>query len=66
MKGLYKRARVGEIRSFTGIDDPYEAPLAPEVECRTDSESVEVSVSIVIAATQQELSQTLGSVSGCK
>jgi adenylylsulfate kinase len=66
VKGLYKRARAGEIRSFTGIDDPYEAPLTPEVECRTDSESVEVSVSKVIAAIQQELSRTLGSVSDCK
>ena len=32
-KGLYKRARAGEIKNFTGIDDPYEAPAAPEVTC---------------------------------
>ena len=32
-KGLYKRARAGEIKNFTGIDDPYEAPEAPEVTC---------------------------------
>ena len=37
IKGLYKKARAGEIKGFTGIDDPYEAPLKPEVECRTDS-----------------------------
>ena len=33
VKGLYQRARAGEIKSFTGIDDPYEPPLNPEVEC---------------------------------
>jgi adenylylsulfate kinase len=30
-KGLYKKARAGEIKGFTGIDDPYEAPLQPEL-----------------------------------
>ena len=30
-KGLYKKARAGEIKGFTGIDDPYEAPVEPEV-----------------------------------
>src|SRR5205085_8531249 len=30
-KGIYRRARSGEIRNFTGIDDPYEAPLSPEI-----------------------------------
>jgi adenylylsulfate kinase len=44
VKGLYKRARSGEIKSFTGIDDPYEAPIDPEVECRTDLETLEESV----------------------
>ncbi|PSB00440.1 adenylyl-sulfate kinase, partial [Merismopedia glauca] len=39
VKGLYKRARAGEIKSFTGIDDPYEAPINPDVECRTDLET---------------------------
>jgi len=39
-KGLYKRARRGEIAGFTGIDDPYEPPLRPEVECLTDRESL--------------------------
>jgi bifunctional enzyme CysN/CysC len=40
-KGLYRRARAGELKEFTGIDDPYEPPLNPEVECRTDLETVE-------------------------
>lgn len=44
VKGLYKRARRGEISNFTGIDDPYEAPVNPAVECRTDLETVEESV----------------------
>lgn len=38
VKGLYERARTGEIPSFTGISDPYEAPTAPDVEVRTDRE----------------------------
>ena len=44
VKGLYAKARAGEIKSFTGIDDPYEPPTNPEVECRTDLESLEESV----------------------
>jgi adenylylsulfate kinase len=40
VKGLYKKARAGEIKEFTGISDPYEAPLSPEVVCHTDKESV--------------------------
>jgi adenylylsulfate kinase len=47
VKGLYKKARLGEIKSFTGIDDPYEAPSHPEVECRTDQETLEESVAKV-------------------
>ncbi len=47
VKGLYKRARAGEIKAFTGISDPYEPPLNPEVECRTDLEELEESVNKV-------------------
>lgn len=49
-KGLYKRARAGEFPGFTGIDDPYEPPLSPEVECRTDLESEKESVDKVLGA----------------
>ncbi|MGD0015744.1 MAG: adenylyl-sulfate kinase [Bryobacteraceae bacterium] len=49
-KGLYRKARAGEIKGFTGIDDPYEPPLGAEVECRTDLESVEESVAKVLRA----------------
>jgi len=43
-KRLYQKARAGQIPSFTGIDSPYEAPLAPDLELRTDRESVEQSI----------------------
>ena len=49
VKGLYKRARAGEIKGFTGIDDPYEAPTNPEVECRTDLEELDESVEKVLS-----------------
>jgi len=48
VKGLYKKARAGEIKQFTGIDDPYEPPLNPEVECRTDLETLEESTNKVL------------------
>ena len=47
-KGLYKRARAGEIRNFTGIDDPYEEPVRPEIHLRTDRLTVEEEVSEII------------------
>lgn len=43
-KGLYKKARAGEIKGFTGIDDPFEEPESPEIELRTDQLSIEQSV----------------------
>jgi bifunctional enzyme CysN/CysC len=39
-KGLYRKARAGEIRNFTGIDSPYEAPTNPEVHLRPDGSSL--------------------------
>ena len=47
-KGLYKKARAGEIKNFTGIDDPYEAPDSPELHLRTDKLSVEEEVQAVL------------------
>jgi adenylylsulfate kinase len=55
VKGLYKRARAGEIKGFTGIDDPYEAPLNPEVNCHTHAETLDESVAKVMAALQPYL-----------
>lgn len=48
VKGLYQRARAGEIKGFTGIDDPYEPPVNPEVECQTHLEDLSESVGKVI------------------
>ncbi len=55
VKGLYKRARAGEIKNFTGIDDPYEPPLKPEVNCQTHLEMVEESVNKVMAQIKSYL-----------
>ena len=47
-KGLYAKARAGEIKNFTGIDDPYEPPAAPEIHLRTDKMSLEEEVAAII------------------
>jgi len=47
-KGLYKKARAGEIKHFTGIDDPYEPPVKPEIHLRTDQMTLEQEVRIVL------------------
>ncbi len=48
-KGLYKKARAGELKGFTGIDDPYEAPERPELVLRTADQSVEECVAKCLA-----------------
>ena len=48
-KGLYKKARAGEIKNFTGIDDPYEAPSKPEIHLRSDRQSLEEEVQEILA-----------------
>jgi len=52
-KGLYKRALSGEIPNFTGISDPYEPPLAPELTIDSSSESPQESVERIIIALQE-------------
>jgi adenylylsulfate kinase len=47
-KGLYKKARAGEIKNFTGIDDPYESPSAPEIHLHTDQQTLEEEVAQII------------------
>jgi len=49
VKGLYKRARAGEIKNYTGIDSPYEAPENPELTIDTDKQSLEESVSTILS-----------------
>lgn len=47
-KGLYKKVAAGEIKNFTGVDDPYDDPVDPEVLVETDKESEEESVAKII------------------
>lgn len=49
VKGLYRRARTGEIQQFTGISDPYESPVSPEVTLHTDRESPTESVEQILS-----------------
>ena len=49
VKGLYKKALAGEVPNFTGISDPYEPPLNPDVTIRSDKETVDESVDRVWA-----------------
>ena len=58
-KGLYRKARRGELPGFTGIDDPYEEPLIPDVRCCTDQEPLEVSTRKVVAAVADYLATRL-------
>ena len=53
-KGLYKKARAGEIKNFTGIDDPYEAPEAPEVHLHTDQQSLEEEVELLLELLEKQ------------
>ena len=55
-KGLYRRARLGELHGFTGIDDPYESPIVPEIRCATDQHSVNACRDQVISAVLKYLS----------
>jgi adenylyl-sulfate kinase len=49
VKGMYAKARTGEIKNFTGISDPYEAPVNPDIRVGMDGETVEESVARVLA-----------------
>jgi adenylylsulfate kinase-like enzyme len=55
VKGLYAKARRGEIAEFTGISSPYEAPEAPEVHIKTDQTSQEEAVDLVLGAIDKLL-----------
>ena len=50
VKGLYKKARAGEIKNFTGIDSPFEHPKAPSLEVRTDLHSLEECLQQILTA----------------
>lgn len=52
-KGLYRKARAGEITSFTGIDSPYDAPINPEVKVETHRETPQESCARILAALER-------------
>jgi adenylylsulfate kinase len=52
-KGLYKKARAGEIKNFTGIDDPYEAPDKPEIHLRSDQQTLQEEVEQILAVLRE-------------
>ena len=54
VKGLYKRARAGEIKNYTGIDSPYEAPVNPELIIDTDKETLDESVSKIYSLLEKK------------
>jgi adenylylsulfate kinase len=53
VKGMYAKARAGEIKGFTGIDDPYEEPLKAEVVCNTATETVSQCVDKIVAELEK-------------
>ena len=53
VKGLYASARNGKIKGFTGIDDPYEPPLHPDITCLTSQESIEESVLKIVRVLEE-------------
>jgi adenylylsulfate kinase len=52
-KGLYKKARAGEIKNFTGIDDPYEAPTKAEIHLHSDKQSLEEEVQAILEVLRE-------------
>jgi len=55
VKGLYKKAHKGEIKNMTGIDSPYEAPIKPDIEIKTEKTSIEDSVKKIIRIISKKL-----------
>lgn len=55
VKGLYKKARAGEVKNFTGISSPYERPASPDVVIQTDKLSVEESLEVLMKAIMPKL-----------
>jgi adenylyl-sulfate kinase len=53
VKGLYKKALAGEIKQFTGVSDPYEEPLNPELVVESDHETVEESAAKILAKLEE-------------
>ena len=52
-KGLYRKARAGEIKNFTGIDDPYEEPTRPEIHLHSDRQTLEEEVNQILGLLRE-------------
>lgn len=55
VKGLYKKARGGEVKNFTGIDSPYQVPLTPDVHIATDKLSIDESLATLMAFVKEKI-----------
>ncbi len=53
VKGMYKKALAGEMKGFTGVDDPYEAPVSPEITILTETETPEQSAERILGKLEQ-------------
>jgi adenylylsulfate kinase-like enzyme len=53
VKGMYKKALAGELKGFTGVDDPYEAPVSPEIIIETEAETPEMSAARILGKLEQ-------------
>lgn len=58
VKGLYKKARAGQIKDFTGISSPYEAPQKPDIHIRSDIQSLEESLHLLLDLAVPKISFT--------
>ena len=54
VKGLYKKARAGQIKNFTSVDDPYEPPVNPDVHCNTAKEGLDESYAKILAGLERK------------
>jgi adenylylsulfate kinase-like enzyme len=55
VKGLYAAARNGNLKGFTGVDDPYEVPLNPDVTCFSDRESIDECLIKIVSVLDERL-----------
>jgi len=62
VKGLYAKVRSGEIKNFTGVDDPYEAPSKPELEINTQNMSIDEAADEVISYLEERVLKSKGKV----
>jgi adenylylsulfate kinase len=61
-KGLYRKARAGEIENFTGVSHPYEVPVEPDIHLHTENSTIEDEVSTIIEYLVAEKVISIGSI----